>query len=490
MRLSTFTLLLFSTLIGSPYAWGQVRIGPRGPIRADEERQPNQPRIRKLTITPAAEPNPPLKHSLYPRANELQPGNSATLWYRALLLLESDPEIGRLYDLLRDTNSVPSGDVLQQARDFIAQYEYVIQTIEQAAYREKVDWDLQLNSLRGYETIAFRLPEFQESRELARLLNVKAAVHLADRDFDQALFTMRVAMRLARDVSEPKTIINNLVGIAIHAITMSNVENLIDQSGSPNLYWAIAQMPNPFIDLRPSIEFEITLPERYFPWLMDTQGAHRTPQQWNQLFQETIRDATVQLSLLPGLTESSSDEEFELAAQQFALRNYPQAVQILLDQGYTKEDVDDMPVAQALAIREQILYLQYTQRATANILLPYPESAPRADELQQSLSDIHRESIVGILLPSIQLAYKAQVRREAFRNALMVIEAIRMHLSANDGQLPSSLDEISVVPVPKFPFTGEPFEYSVEGDTAVLDLPIPRFHVQYEIQVDRSDRGN
>jgi hypothetical protein len=55
-------------------------------------------------------------------------------------------------------------------------------------------------------------------------------------------------------------------------------------------------------------------------------------------------------------------------------------------------------------------------------------------------------------------------------NALQTVEAIRMH-AAQTGALPASLDEIEIVPVPDNPVTEKPYEYRLEGDTAVLELP-------------------
>ena len=45
-----------------------------------------------------------------------------------------------------------------------------------------------------------------------------------------------------------------------------------------------------------------------------------------------------------------------------------------------------------------------------------------------------------------------------------------MH-AAQTGRLPKSLDEIKVVPVPENPATGKVFEYRLDDDTAILELP-------------------
>ena len=63
-------------------------------------------------------------------------------------------------------------------------------------------------------------------------------------------------------------------------------------------------------------------------------------------------------------------------------------------------------------------------------------------------------------------------------------EAIRLH-AAETGNLPASLDEVTVVPVPKNPVTNEDYAYRLDGDTAVLELPasdgFPNVAYRYEI---------
>jgi len=45
-----------------------------------------------------------------------------------------------------------------------------------------------------------------------------------------------------------------------------------------------------------------------------------------------------------------------------------------------------------------------------------------------------------------------------------------MH-AAETGQLPKTLEDISIVPVPLNPATNKPFEYQLKGGTATLELP-------------------
>jgi hypothetical protein len=69
---------------------------------------------------------------------------------------------------------------------------------------------------------------------------------------------------------------------------------------------------------------------------------------------------------------------------------------------------------------------------------------------------------------------------------MRVIEALRMYASGHDGRLPASLSDVKEVVVPLNPATGEPFEYRLDGQMAVLELPASdgvRIGCRYEITI-------
>jgi hypothetical protein len=89
-------------------------------------------------------------------------------------------------------------------------------------------------------------------------------------------------------------------------------------------------------------------------------------------------------------------------------------------------------------------------------------------------------------MPSIHAVRGAQVRLDRDVAALRVIEALRMYAAEHNGKLPKSLDEMTAVPVPRNPATGKPFEYRLNGTTAVLDLPMSdglNVSRRFEIQI-------
>ena len=81
--------------------------------------------------------------------------------------------------------------------------------------------------------------------------------------------------------------------------------------------------------------------------------------------------------------------------------------------------------------------------------------------------------LAALLLPAALQAQTASARLDARISGLQVLEAIRMYAADHDGQLPTSLTDISKVPIPNNPLTGQPFPYHKSQDRAVLQIPAP-----------------
>ena len=69
----------------------------------------------------------------------------------------------------------------------------------------------------------------------------------------------------------------------------------------------------------------------------------------------------------------------------------------------------------------------------------------------------------GILL-------QAAARLDLDLVALRCLEAIRLHAASDSGRLPERLEDITEVPVPHNPLTGQPFRYRAEERYVILDI--------------------
>ena len=73
--------------------------------------------------------------------------------------------------------------------------------------------------------------------------------------------------------------------------------------------------------------------------------------------------------------------------------------------------------------------------------------------------------------------------------ALEILEAIRLYGASRDGRLPENLSDITEVYIPSDPLRGEPFLYHREGNSAILESPVPGAELgvslRYQIEFKR-----
>jgi hypothetical protein len=151
-----------------------------------------------------------------------------------------------------------------------------------------------------------------------------------------------------------------------------------------------------------------------------------------------------------------------------------------MEQGMDAERVEQMSVAQVVAIQTARKTRESYDEVFKTVLLPYPESMALAERVEASLQGrmasrvylgSHGLPIAELLMPATRAVKRAEIRGPRQFAALQAIEAVRMH-AASTGKLPATLAEITVVPVPPNPITRQSFPYRLLGNEAVLELPI------------------
>jgi hypothetical protein len=478
-----------AAMLWLPAAAAQVVLTPDGPV--DPKAKPpgapakRGPEVFQREVDPAPESRPALRYRLVTEYGDETPGNAVPYYYRALVqFLDGRRELMKQYYDNEQTwlegpiQDLPRDDV----RKFLDQFSSIFDQLAVASRRETVDWDWRMRDLRGVEPISFLLAEIQEARSLARLLRLKARLEIAEGRYEDALDTLRTGYALARAVAEPPTLINALVGVAISSIMHAELRELIAAPDSPNLYWALSELPRPLIDMRQAFRYEMSIPEQMFPFLKDAETAERSPAEW----QSVVRQSFERIGEVQGLV-SSSDEwgkaGLGFMAAGLVIKGYPHAKRDLIEAGYDAERVDQMPVAQVVAIHQSRVYRYMYQEMFKWTLLPYTEARQRRNAAEDRLkaegyfgpAGTTREiiPIASLLLPAVFQAAEAEIRLETRTAGLRALEAARMHAAVNGGAWPKELEEVTVVPVPNNPRDGQPFPYRVEGDKAILEIPGP-----------------
>jgi hypothetical protein len=290
--------------------------------------------------------------------------------------------------------------------------------------------------------------------------------------------TLQTGYALARHAGEGQTLINALVGMAIANMMSKQVETLAQQPGAPNLYWALTELPDPLVDMRPGIEAEWAMIYLSYPDLRDLDKKDYSAEQWRERLNKLTGAI---LSFTDGAPKISS----ELITTALAMTGYPMAKQGLVDQGLKPEEVEAMPVPKVILLYTMRTYEKLRDDIFKWFAVPYPQAVTGMEKAQAELnSGLRREVIpfASMLLPAVRAAHSAGARSERAIAALRVIEAIRLYGAAHHGNLPEKLSEITEVPVPNDPTSGKPFTYRRTGTTAILESPGgKRYGLRYEI---------
>lgn len=470
-------------------AAGQAKAVAPPPAKpaVSEARKP-QPRLVRMTVSPAAAPRGALRYRLLPEYPDRKAGNRADLYHRAMLLADQvgDEAKKKFYDDIYNrwtqggTTLLPEGLSPAQAGQRVSVFRNALRELEEGAWRDRCDWGLRLRELRGLDVIALLLPECQSSRELARVLSLRCRVEIAEGRLDDARKTLQTTLQLSRDIAETPTLINGLVGMAIHGVATADLQQLMQRDEAPNMYWALTSLPRPFISLHEAVEQERSMVLQLVPALRDPNHK-RTPEEWRYVLRQAFRDLrqAAEMSYEPGGPRASSAWENDLAVTAVMMMAYPTAKRKLIEAGRDRKEVEAMPVAQAVLLYAHERYQELWGDMFKAHYLPLPQAvaeARRADErLKQLVAHERGDPMVmlsALLLPAVNAVVNAAGRSERAIDELRTIEALRMY-AAEHGRWPDALEDVKQVPIPANPFTGKPFDYRLDGDTAILEGAVP-----------------
>jgi hypothetical protein len=413
-----------------------------------------------MTIYPAPEPAPALRYRLFPSQMDRSLGNAALTYYRCLspdwFTLQKHPG---MYNTITEALKAPLNQLPRKEVDWVL-HTHQLKELDRAARQEYSNWEF---LARGRQDgLGLLLPEIQAFRGLGPCLGVRARLELADGQFDQSVFTLQTAFSLAYDIGNTPVAINALVGIAIAQVALDQVREFVQQPGAPNLYWALATIPRPFINWPKIIEAEQSWLYASIPLLRDIEKRPLSPAELAEFREQVLK--LLDLSQLP----SGSDKN--LALTYLVLKQYPEARRALIAQGRTLEEVDAMPALQVCVIHALQQFRRLEDDQLKWYYLPADVVGTGPAMAEQQSRDAHRRlegEPFGSFLTAYRHAHAASLRFERQTAMLRVVEAIRLHAAAH-ASLPPSLDALTAVPVPRDPATGKAFAYKVDGDKATL----------------------
>jgi hypothetical protein len=454
----------------------------------------------QLTVQPAKEPAPALKYEFLPELRDQTPGNAALHYFRAAQVYEekraglgAEKRREQVQDVEKWRETLLKDLPRAQMRAFFDYYKPVLDLLERAARCKRCDWELE-EAMRQ-DGIGALLPELQQMRGFAALIQDKARLEMAEGNLDEAARTLRTGFTIARHTSEGPTLITSLVSIAISYIMLGQIDQFVQQPGAPNLYWALTDLPRPFIELRKAFQSERFMATSFFPGLRemaaDLKAGPMTPQQ--------VSDVVNKIAKLTGLNKPQDENARRLAVLNMASQMHAEAKKFLLEQGRKEEVVEKMPMIQAVLIYQLDEHDRFLEDIIKLQSLPYYEARPRRAELDAKFKvqmakhgGIGPLTLAGLFVPAVEKVNAAQVRIERKIAALRCVEAVRMYAAVHEGKPPAKLDASKEAPIPSDPFTGKPFIYKTEENKAIIEGPAPdgekpfiNNYIRYEVTLKK-----
>jgi hypothetical protein len=430
----------------------------------------------RLKVQPAAAPKPALRYLLLPELKEMNPGNPVQNYLKCFMEQQKfffDRETSERREKLAamPLAELPAKELQDYGGNALRQADW-------AARLDKPDWQILLKlKADGVNTL---LPDVQQLRMLARALQVRFRIEVALGHFDDAIRTAKTMFAMSRHLGEHPTFIGDLVGLAIAFMAVAPLEEMLEQPGCPNLYWALTNLPRPLVRLDVGAEGERTWVLTHFRDLPD--NAPMSEDQLKRFITEMdplLRLNEGKVGLRAWLDERNKDEALLRAARRR-----------LVETGLPEERVKAFPADQVLLLDEKVAYEVRRDELLKVINLP-PWQIEALSVSDQGKPDKEREKSLFPLEPATLKVRWAQGRMEQRFALLRHVEALRLYAAEHDGKLPEKLTDCPV-PLPDDPFTGKPFRYEVAGNTAHLrgTPPAgaeknPAFNLHYEVTIQK-----
>lgn len=472
-------------------------------------------RKRSLVLHPMAETVPALRIRLLPEAFHAKPGNAATYYLKATGFFEQNAARDELSRLQKEAATkakeqgkeladvapysylemAPSELPVEEVRKYLELFRFQPFLLEEARMRSVFEMDR--NIKESDNPIGYLLPEIQAMRDLARTQSIRCRLAIAEGKTDDAIRVLSQQFALARHLGQDDFIISGAVGIAIASIAQSDALHVVQRADCPNLYWAIATIPNPLVGFDKAISIEANFIEMQFKSWRSITEEQRPDSFWEgviQQFATYTEDFPIEPpeDRGPDGSETSfgslSRDDREAAIRKAIEAEHTAARLYLIDQcGMTKEQVERYGNAQATFLAMKLHYERSRDEYFKWLYAPTPDCLRNLEKVEARMADQKNHPLGRwtrmpcSLLPSLIGIKKASIRLQQNLAIIQALEGIRMYGASHQGQLPSDLGQIPV-PVSVDPATMSPLQYELEGSSARL-MTAPVAGIRSEISI-------
>jgi hypothetical protein len=441
-----------------------------GPAPAQDE---ELVKVIPLPLHPKSASVPALQFRLLPDYRDLKPGDAFPLYRKLSATLKRflAKEVAQVDAWLK---TAPKELPRKRVRAFLVRHKEPLGLIEQAARRERCNWDIadhiRVNSLMG-------LPEIHNARTACRLLALRARLEITEGRPRDAVRTVRTGLAVARHINDNPLLICHLVASAIARMMLDQLDLLQAHAEAPNLYWPLTDLPRPLLPMRMALAGERLMARSLFPGL----GEVADDLEAGPMLPEKLQKCAKRLDQLleePGFRVLARGESGRVVLALAIRARHAAAKEALIAQGRPAELVEKMPHLQVALLHALLQYDKHLDALVCWANIPYWKARPhleaarkaREEELANPLTS-PAIPLARYLLPELSKVWRANFEVQRRLAGIRCVEALRLY-AAEHGQFPPALSAVSE-PLPVDPVTGKPFPYSVDGDRATLTAPPP-----------------
>jgi hypothetical protein len=273
------------------------------------------------------------------------------------------------------------------------------------------------------------------------------------------------------------------------------LEEMLEQPGCPNLYWALTNLPTPLISLDKGLEGERVLIRGEFRDLDDS--APMSEEQLKKLIVHIDKIREIASGEQKKPDEKKPDGPDRSTRAWLDARNKDESLvaaarRRLVEYGLPQDRLARFPVDQVLLLDDWREFEERRDEAMKLMNLPLWLVQDDLIRLTGKVDQATDKTLfAGSLAAALHKVRYAQGRLEQRIGLLRCVEALRLYAAEHDGKLPEKLADVPV-PLASDPFTGKPFRYELTNGTAHLRGNPPTgqekaapFNVHYEITIKK-----
>jgi thiol-disulfide isomerase/thioredoxin len=444
---------------------------------------------KEFVVPPAPAPVPAMRYALLPLDPDRTPGDAAPIYLR----LRSSRKNGEMD--LREASSKATEWLRQPLRDLpthdatvlLERWSDQLRQIEFASKRRTCDWNYTIPE-QGEQLIMVRLDSAFEMVSWSTLLALKARVEISERRYDDALQSIANGLAFNHHVAEGPFLMHPSIGVAGSLLMLDRIDELITLPGAPNLYWALTALPRPLINFRSAMENEARLVERLLPELTDFRR-RRSDADWpSVLARISARMDGIHKMIGAAGSDKAGDNPPRTNLGRLKAELLPAARTYVAGLPKTAQPANaPMSDDQMIVIYIAGWYRERWDDLFKSYYLPYPEARQfYAAALARHRSEVnHPLTLLTDITPSVSRFHEQEAELDRRVAALRAVEALRLCAAANEGRPPAPTNAAAnTVPIPRDSVTGEPFQYTSDGETGTLVIqgpPPSRLKVIYRI---------